>query len=96
MDAKEYLRQHNIPFDEIDVGLNPEAHDEMKRLSGQRYVPTIIVDGHVLANFDVSQLEEFLKKTGDRSVPPPRRPRASPRTRKALPANRRARFPRRH
>jgi glutaredoxin len=34
----------------------------MQRLSGQRYVPTIVVDGHVLANFDTGQLEAFLAK----------------------------------
>ena len=62
LDAKDYLRQHGIPFEEIDVGRNPEAYEEMKRLSGQRYVPTLVVDGQVLANFDVGQLEEFLAK----------------------------------
>ena len=34
----------------------------MLRLSRQRYVPTIVIDGHVLANFDTGQLEEFLAK----------------------------------
>lgn len=60
LDAKDYLRQHHIPFEEIDVGQNPEAKEEMERVSGQRYVPTIVVNGHVLANFDVEQLEKFL------------------------------------
>lgn len=62
LDAKDYLRQHAIPFEEIDVGSNPDAYEEMKRLSSQRYVPTIMVDGHVLANFDVPQLEGFLAR----------------------------------
>jgi glutaredoxin len=48
---------HDIPFQEIDVGRDPAADEEMQRLSGQRYVPTIVVDGHVLANFDTGQLE---------------------------------------
>ena len=60
IDAKQYLKAHDIPFEEIDVGQNPDAYEEMKRLSGQRYVPTILVDGHVLANFDTAQLEKFL------------------------------------
>lgn len=62
IDAKEYLKAHGIPFEEIDVGQNPEAYEEMKRLSGQHYVPTILVDGHVLANFDTDQLGRFLAK----------------------------------
>jgi glutaredoxin-like YruB-family protein len=60
IDAKEYLKQRGIAFEEIDVGQNPAAYEEMKRLSGQHYVPTIVVDGHLLANFDTGQLEKFL------------------------------------
>jgi len=62
VDAKEYLKERNMPFAEIDVGLDPAANEEMVRLSGQRYVPTIVIDGHVLANFDTGQLERFLAK----------------------------------
>jgi glutaredoxin 3 len=62
LDAKDYLKQRNIAFAEIDVGKHPEANQEMQRLSGQHSVPTIVVDGHVLANFDVGQLEEFFRK----------------------------------
>jgi glutaredoxin-like YruB-family protein len=61
-DAKDYLKDHDIPFVEIDVGRDPVATEEMARLSGQRCVPTIVVDGHVLANFDTGQLKEFLAK----------------------------------
>jgi glutaredoxin 3 len=62
LDAKEYLNQHGFPFEEIDVGLDAAANEEMQQLSGQRYVPTIVVDGKVLANFDVEQLKQFLAK----------------------------------
>ena len=61
-DAKDYLREHEIPFEEIGVGRDAADDAEMQRLSGQRYVPTIVVDGQVLANFDVRQLEDFLAK----------------------------------
>ena len=59
-DAKAYLHEHNLPFEDIDVGRDPAADAEMQRLSGQHYVPTIVVDGKVLANFDVEELEKFL------------------------------------
>jgi glutaredoxin-like YruB-family protein len=68
LDAKEYLKEHGIPFQEIDVGRDSAADEEMQRLSGQRYVPTIVVDGHVLANFDTGQLEEFLAKLSPESL----------------------------
>ena len=60
IDAKEYLKQHGIPFEEIDIGRDTAAAAEMEQLSGQSYVPTIVIDGHVLANFDTGQLERFL------------------------------------
>ena len=59
-DAKAYLKKNNIPFESIDVGADPVAYAEMQKLSGQTYVPTIVVDGKVLADFDVAQLEKFL------------------------------------
>ena len=61
-DAKSYLKQHQIPFQEIDVGRDRAAYEEMVKLSGQTYVPTIVIDGQVLADFDVAQLEKFLAK----------------------------------
>jgi glutaredoxin-like YruB-family protein len=66
LDAKEHLKAQGILFEEVDVGRDSAAEDEMRRLSGQRYVPTIVVDGKVLANFDVPQLVEFLKQFSDR------------------------------
>jgi len=68
VDAKEYLQQHGIAFQEIDVGRDPAADEEMQKLSGQRYVPTIVIDGHVLANFDTGQLEKFLAKLSPESL----------------------------
>ena len=59
-DAKRYLQDHNLTFVEVDVGRDIAAYAEMLRLSQQTYVPTIVVDGQVLADFDVKQLEAFL------------------------------------
>lgn len=60
IEAKKYLHEHGIVFEEVDVS-DPAAYEEMQRISGQRYVPTIVVDGRVLADFDVNQLEQFLQ-----------------------------------
>ena len=60
--AKEYLHRHGLAFEEVGVGRNPAAYQEMIHLSGQNYVPTIVANGHVLADFDVRQLEQFLTK----------------------------------
>jgi glutaredoxin-like YruB-family protein len=61
-EAKAYLKQRGLAYEDVDVGANPAAYEEMQRLSGQRFVPTIVVDGQVLADFDVKQLEAFLDR----------------------------------
>ena len=60
IDAKDYLAQRGYQFTEIDVGLDRKAYEEMKALSDQTYVPTLVAGDEVLANFDTDQLEKFL------------------------------------
>ena len=64
MDAKEYLIERGYKFTEIDVGRDRDAYEEMRELSDQTYVPTLVAGDEVLANFDTDQLEVFLKKHG--------------------------------
>ena len=64
MDAKEYLTERGYEFTEIDVGRDREAYDEMRDLSDQTYVPTLVAGEEVLANFDTDQLEKFLNEHG--------------------------------
>ncbi len=61
IDAKVYLTQRGYQFTEIDVGQDRVAYEEMKELSDQTYVPTLVVGDEVLANFDTDQLEKFLR-----------------------------------
>jgi glutaredoxin len=60
IDAKEYLTERGYKFSIIDVGQDRDAYMEMKMLSDQTYVPTLVAGDEVLANFDTDQLEEFL------------------------------------
>ena len=62
MDAKEYLTEKGYQFTEIDVGRDRDAYEEMRELSDQTYVPTLVAGDEVLANFDTDQLEAFLNK----------------------------------
>ena len=64
IDAKDYLTERGYQFTEIDVGLDRAAYEEMKELSDQTYVPTLVVGDEVLANFDTDQLEKFLRLHG--------------------------------
>ena len=60
IDAKEYLTERGYQFTEIDVGEDRAAYREMKELSDQTYVPTLVAGDEVLANFDTDQLKKFL------------------------------------
>ncbi len=62
IDAKDYLTQRGYKFQEIDVGQDRQAYEEMKELSDQTYVPTLVAGEEVLANFDTDQLDAFLKQ----------------------------------
>lgn len=62
IDAKDYLSEKGYRFEEIDVGKDRHAYEEMKELSAQTYVPTFVAGDKVLANFNTSQLENFLSE----------------------------------
>ncbi len=67
--AKQYLAQRGVSFTEHDVAADPRAADEMVRLSGQRGVPVIVIDGQVVVGFDRPRLDQLL---ASRSARPPR------------------------
>ena len=62
IDAKEYLTERGYKFTEIDVGEDRAAYQEMRELSDQTYVPTLLAGDEVLANFDTDQLKKFLRE----------------------------------
>ena len=43
--AKHYLNKRGFRYEEVDVNRNPAAYEEMIRLSGQRYTPTLAAGG---------------------------------------------------
>nr|MBT6995204.1 NrdH-redoxin [Candidatus Woesearchaeota archaeon]MBT7237239.1 NrdH-redoxin [Candidatus Woesearchaeota archaeon] len=59
--AKEWLKEKNIKFEEVDVTSDQEAQKEMVDKSGQMGVPVIEVDGEILVGFDKPKLEKLLK-----------------------------------
>src|SRR4051812_14555364 len=62
IDAKDFLSENGYRFQEIDVGRDRQAYEEMKQLSAQTYVPTFVAGDKVLANFDTEQLQKFLNE----------------------------------
>lgn len=61
-EAKDWLDERGIQYEELDVTSDRAARSEMIQLSNQTLAPVIEVDGEILADFDTDQLEEFWKK----------------------------------
>jgi glutaredoxin len=60
--AMNWLDDHGVEYDIIDVLKDNAAYEEMIRLSGQDLTPVIDVDGKILADFGPDQLERFWAK----------------------------------
>ena len=61
-EAKDWLDERGITYEELDVSSDAAARKEMFELTGQTKAPCIDVDGEILADFDTDQLAEFWKK----------------------------------
>ena len=57
---KEFLKEHNIEFEEIDVSKDEKARDEMIEKSGKMEVPVIEIDGEIVAGFDKEKIVKLL------------------------------------
>lgn len=58
--AKEYFKENNVQYKEIDVGSDQKAAQEMVEKSGQLGVPVIDIDGHVIVGFDQPKVKAAL------------------------------------
>lgn len=59
--AEEYLDERGYKFRRINVSRDRVAFDEMRRISGQTYAPTLVVGDEVLPDFGPEELDHFLK-----------------------------------
>ena len=60
--AMQWLDEHQVDYEPVDVIADEAAFDEMIRLSGQELVPVLDVDGEILADFGPDQLADFWSK----------------------------------
>ena len=58
--AKEFLKEKGIKFEDINVGADQKAANEMVKKSGQMGVPVIDIDGKIIIGFDEEELEKSL------------------------------------
>jgi len=58
--TKNYLKEHKIPFTDINVAADPKAAKEMVDKSDQMGVPVIDIDGNIIVGFDKNALKAAL------------------------------------
>jgi glutaredoxin 3 len=59
--AKDYFKENNVPFEDIDVSKDREKAQEMVQKSGQMGVPVIDIDGNILVGFQPETFDSLLK-----------------------------------
>jgi glutaredoxin 3 len=60
--AKQYFRDHRVPFTEHNVAQDQRRAEEMMRKSGQMGVPVIDVHGKIIVGFNQAEIERALKR----------------------------------
>jgi len=58
--AKQFLKDNNVPFEDIDVSENHEKAQVMIKKSGQMGVPVLEIDGQIVVGFDKDKIKEAL------------------------------------
>lgn len=58
--AKQFLRDNNIVFTDIDVSSNEQAAQDMIERSGQMGVPVLDIDGEIIVGFDKAGIQKAL------------------------------------
>jgi glutaredoxin-like YruB-family protein len=59
--AKQFLKESNVQFEEIDVSVNSEKADEMIKKSGQMGVPVLEIDSAIIVGFDKEKIKKELE-----------------------------------
>ena len=58
--AKQYLRQRNVSFREVDVSRDVAAARDLVRRTGQMGVPVVEIDGRPVVGFDKPRIDRLL------------------------------------
>jgi len=57
---KEYLKDNNIEFEEVDISQDKTQLDEMVKKSGQMGVPVVTIDDETIIGFDREKIDKAL------------------------------------
>ena len=60
--TKEFFKENNVKYKEINVGNNLKAAEAMIKKSGQQGVPVVDINGKIVVGFDEAKLRKLIKK----------------------------------
>jgi glutaredoxin 3 len=58
--AKEYLSQKQVPFEDRNITADPSALEKLKKL-GYMTTPVLVIDGSVIVGFDQAKIDTALR-----------------------------------
>ncbi|MFH1441475.1 MAG: glutaredoxin domain-containing protein [Candidatus Omnitrophota bacterium] len=58
--VKQFLKESNIAFEDIDVAANETAAKEMVDKTGQMGVPVLDIEGEIIIGFDKEKIKSAL------------------------------------
>ncbi|PIV45415.1 MAG: NrdH-redoxin [Candidatus Nealsonbacteria bacterium CG_4_10_14_0_2_um_filter_35_20] len=57
---KEFLKEHHLNFEDVDVSKNEKAREEMIEKSGTMEVPVVEINEEIIVGFDKKKICELL------------------------------------
>ena len=58
--AKDFLKENNVVFEDIDVSADTSKGEEMIQKTGQMSVPALDIDGEIIIGFDKAAISKSL------------------------------------
>ena len=59
--AKDFFKENNVEYTEIDVAADADKREEMIDMTGQMGVPVIRIDDDAVVGFDEAKVKELLE-----------------------------------
>lgn len=58
--TKQFLKDNNVIFEDIDISANQAATEEMIQKTGQMGVPVVDIEGEIIVGFDKEKIAQAL------------------------------------
>jgi len=58
--AKQFLKENNIDFQNIDISSDQHSLDELVQKTGQMGVPVLDIEGEIIVGFDKDKIKSTL------------------------------------